>query len=218
MPKVKIPRKSTVIDMTAMCDVAFLLLSFFILATKQKPPEAVTVMAPSSVSQKVAKEEAILVTLTKEGKIFLMLGDKAHKDKILEDVNRTKALGLTPAEMAKLRKVDFIGLPFNQLKSYLNMSTPMAADRMPGIPTGDSTNNELTDWMRSVVNSYSGENMDNLNLLVKGDNAAKYPIFKNVKSAFKKNEIYKFKIVTNPEGVPTDSELYKNAVDAAAKE
>jgi biopolymer transport protein ExbD len=68
--------------------------------------------------------------------------------------------------------------------------------------------------MHSVVNSYSGESMDNLNLLVKGDNAAKYPIFKNVKAAFKKNEIYKFKIVTNPEGVPTDSELYKSAVEA----
>ena len=214
MPKVKIPRKSTVIDMTAMCDVAFLLLSFFILATKQKPPEAVSVMAPSSVSNKVAKEEAILVTLTKDGKIFLMLGDKTHKDKILEDINRTKALGLSDAEVAKLRKVDFIGLPFNQLKSYLNMSSPMAADKMPGIPIGDSTNNELSDWMRSVVNSYSGESMDNLNLLVKGDNAAKYPIFKNVKAAFKKNEIYKFKIVTNPEGVPTDSELYKSAVEA----
>ena len=76
MPKVKIPRKSTVIDMTAMCDVAFLLLSFFILATKQKPPEAVSVMAPSSVSNKVAKEEAILVTLTKDGKIFLLLGGR----------------------------------------------------------------------------------------------------------------------------------------------
>ena len=211
MPKVKIPRKSTVIDMTAMCDVAFLLLSFFILATKQKPPEAVTVMSPSSVSNKVAKEEAILITLNKEGKVYLLLGDKAHKEKIIDDVNRLKALGLTPAELTKLKKADFIGLPFNQLKSYLNMTVPMSADKMPGIPTGDSTNNELTDWMRSVVNSYSGENMENLNLLVKGDNAAKYPEFKNVKTAFKKNDIYKFKIVTNPEGVPTDSELYRTA-------
>ena len=211
MPKVKIPRKSTVIDMTAMCDVAFLLLSFFILATKQKPPEAVTVVSPSSVSNKLAKEEAILITLNKEGKVYLLIGDKAHKDKILEDINRTKTLGLTPGEMGKLKKLDFIGLPFNQLKPYLNMTTPIPADKMPGIPTGDSTNNELSDWMHSVVNSYSGENMDNLNLLVKGDNAAKYPAFKNIKTAFKKNDIFKFKIVTNPEGVPTDSELYRKA-------
>ena len=50
----------------------------------------------------------------------------------------------------------------------------------------------------------------NMNLLVRGDNLAKYPAFKNIKSAFKRNDVYKFKIVTNPEGVPTDSELYRN--------
>ena len=73
--------------MTAMCDVAFLLLSFFILATKQKPPEAVSVSNPSSVSTRVAKEEAILVTLTKDGKVYLLLGDKSHKNQIIDDIN-----------------------------------------------------------------------------------------------------------------------------------
>lgn len=214
MPKVKVPRKSTAVDMTAMCDVAFLLLSFFILATKTKPPEAVAVATPSSVSTKVAKEEAILITLTKEGKVFLMLGDKSHKDEILEDINNLKGLGLTPTEMTRLRKMEFIGVPFSQLKSLLATAEPPAAKNMPGIPCGDSTNNELTDWMASVVRSYSGESLDNLNLLVKGDNAAKYPAFKNIKAAFKKNEIFKFKIVTNPEGIPSDSELALNPPDA----
>jgi len=210
MPKVKLPRKSTAVDMTAMCDVAFLLLSFFILATKTKPPEAVAVMTPSSVSTKIAKEEAILVTLTKEGKVYLMLGDKAKKAAIIDDVNTTKALGLSPAELTKLKKMEFIGMPFNKIKSMLQLSEPMEPRKMDGIPTGDSTNNELTDWIGSVVRSYAGESMDNLNLLVKGDNAAKYPAFKFVKEAFKRNDIFKFKIVTNPEGVPLDSELALN--------
>lgn len=207
MPKVKLPRKSTAVDMTAMCDVAFLLLSFFILATKTKPPEAVAVMTPSSVSTKIAKEEAILVTLTKEGKVYLMLGDKAKKGAILDDINTTKALGLAPAELTKLKKMEFIGMPFNKIKSMLQLAEPMEPRKMEGIPTSDSTNNELTDWIGAVVRSYSGESMDNLNLLVKGDNASLYPAFKFVKQAFKKNDIFKFKIVTNPEGVPLDSEL-----------
>jgi biopolymer transport protein ExbD len=209
MPKVKIPRKSTTIDMTAMCDVAFLLLSFFILATKQKPPEAVTVQIPSSVSQKVAKEEAIIVTLNKEGKVFLMLGDKTHKEEILNNINTEKGLGLTPAELAKLKTVDFIGLPLNMIKGSLALNSPIAGDKMPGIPN-DTTNNELVDWMRAVVDSYRGESLENMNLLLKGDNMAKYPSFKNIKEAFKKNDIYKFKIITNPEGIPADSELAKN--------
>ena len=207
MPKVKIPRKSTAVDMTAMCDVAFLLLSFFILATKTKPPEAVKVMTPSSVSTKIAKEDAILVTLTKDGKVFLMLGDRAKKQAILEDINTTKGLGLSPAELVKLKKMEFIGMPFNKIKSMLQLPIPMEPKDMEGIPTGDSAHNELTDWIGSVVRSYSGESMDHLNLLVKGDNAAKYPAFKNIKEAFKRNDIYKFKIVTNPEGIPADSEL-----------
>ncbi len=211
MPKVKLPRKSTAVDMTAMCDVAFLLLSFFILATKTKPPEAVAVMTPSSVSTKIAKEEAILVTLTKEGKVYLMLGDKAKKGAILDDINTTKALGLAPAELTKLKKMEFIGMPFNKIKSMLQLSEPMEPRKMEGIPTSDSSNNELTDWIGAVVRSYSGESMDNLNLLVKGDNASLYPAFKFVKQAFKKNDIFKFKIVTNPEGVPLDSELANTA-------
>ena len=207
MPKVKLPRKSTAVDMTAMCDVAFLLLSFFILATKTKPPEAVSVMTPSSVSTRIAKEEAILVTLTKEGKVYLMLGDKAKKSAIIDDINTTKALGLTPGELTKLKKMEFYGMPFNKIKSMLALAEPMEPKRMEGIPTGDSSNNELTDWIGSVVRSYAGESMDNLNLLVKGDNSSKYPAFKFVKDAFKRNDIFKFKIVTNPEGVPADSEL-----------
>ncbi len=212
MSRAKIPRKSTNIDMTAMCDVAFLLLSFFILATKTKPPEAVAVISPSSVSTKVAKEEAILVTLTKEGKVYLMLGDKAHKNAILEDINTTKALGLSTAEMTKLKKTEFIGVPFNQLKSLLDLATPMEPGKMPGIPCIDSTNNELTDWIRSVTNAYKGENMDNLNLLVKGDNAAKYPAFKSIKESFKRNDLYKFKVVTNSEPAPPGSELANKAL------
>ena len=210
MPKVKIPRKSTSIDMTAMCDVAFLLLSFFILATKQKPPEVLSVTPPASVSSKAAPDKSILITLTKEGKVFLMLGDDTKKGEILQNINDIKGIGLTPGEMAKWKKASFIGLPLNQIKSSLNAAREIPADKLPGIPT-DSTNNEMIDWMRSVTNVYAGTDQKKLEemLLVKGDNSALYPSFKRIKEAFKKNEIFKFRIVTNGEAVPVGSELYK---------
>jgi len=208
MPKVKIPRKSTNIDMTAMCDVAFLLLSFFILATKQKPPEVLAVNTPSSVSAKAVPDKSIIITMTKEGKAFLMLGDDTKKGEILSNINSTKALGLSAAELAKWKRSEFIGLPLNQTKGYLALSSPIPADKMPGIPT-DSTNNEMADWMRSITNVYAGGDMKKLEemLLVKGDNATLYPIFKNIKDAFKKADIFKFRIVTNGETVPLGSEL-----------
>ncbi len=209
MPKVKIPRKSTVVDMTAMCDVAFLLLTFFILATKQKPPEVLTVKTPTSVSSKATPDKSILITLTKDGKVFLMLGDETKKDAIIDDFNTTRGLQLTAAELTKLKKTEFIGLPVNKLKSALNASQAIPANLMDGIPT-DSTNNELIYWMRSVTNAYKGEDQSKLQnmILVKGDGEALYPIFKNIKEAFKANEIFKFRIVTEGEQVPAGSELY----------
>jgi biopolymer transport protein ExbD len=211
MPRVKIPRKSTTVDMTAMCDVAFLLLTFFILATKQKPPEVLAVKTPSSVSAKAVPDKSIIITLTKDGRTFLMLGDDTKKAAILSNINLTKGLGLTQAELAKLNKSEFIGLPLNKIKSSLS-APPVSADKLPGIPT-DSTNNEMVDWMRSISNAYAGGDQKVLEqmLLVKGDNDALYPAFKNIKDAFKKTDIYKFRIVTNGETVPAGSELAKEA-------
>ena len=190
MPKVKIPRKSTNVDMTAMCDVAFLLLTFFILATKQKPPEVLAVNPPTSVSSKAAPDKSILITMTADGRVFLTLGDDTKKEAIIDDINATKQLQLSVSELAKLKKSEFIGLPLNKIKSAMASNVVMSPDKMQGIPI-DSTNNELTDWIRSVTNAYRGGNQRDLEkmLLVKGDNQALYPVFKQVKQAFKKNEI-----------------------------
>ena len=211
MPKVKIPRKSTNIDMTAMCDVAFLLLSFFILATKQKPPEVLSVTPPASVSSKAAPDKSILITMTRDGKSFLMMGDDTKKEEILNNINTTKGLNLSPAEIKKWVKSPFVGLPFNQIKSALAQTIEIPANKMPGIPT-DSTNNEMSDWMRSITNVYAGTDQRKLQemLLVKGDQSTLYPVFKNIKQAFKKNGIYKFRIVTTGEAVPVGSELFLN--------
>jgi biopolymer transport protein ExbD len=217
MPKVKIPRKSTNVDMTAMCDVAFLLLTFFILATKQKPPEVLTVNPPTSVSAHAAPDKSIMITMTGDGRVFLTLGDDTKKDAVIEDFNKIKGLQLTGAELSKLKKAEFIGLPANRLKPVLSSNQVIAPDKMEGIPV-DSTNNELADWVRSITNAYAGGDQKDLEkmLLVKGDNSALYPVFKQVKQAFKKNQIFKFRIVTNSEDVPKGSELEKMNRDGAA--
>jgi biopolymer transport protein ExbD len=214
MGRAKIPRKSTSIDMTAMCDVAFLLLSFFILATKQKPPEAVAVKAPNSTQTKAAsaQDESILITLTKEGKCFLMLGSKTKRQEIIQELNTSRSLGLSAAEIAKLSKMTVIGMPLGQIKGVLNLNQVIPPDKLEGIPIKDSANNELVDWLRSVSNAYKGSNQRDLEekILLKGDMDALYPQFKNIKAALKKNDFYKFRIVTNGEVAPTGSELYKN--------
>lgn len=207
--------------MTAMCDVAFLLLSFFILATQFKPPEVLEVETPSSVSNKVATlEDAILVTFDKTGRVYFSVSDDAEDEKreIIEAVNTAKSLNLTDQEKQSfINGGSYVGVPFAQLKSYLQ-KTPeqLAATELAGIPVTDTLNNELVEWMRAAVAAFQGSTM---NLMVKGDNNAKYPSFKGVIDAFKKNEQFKFKMITAAEGVPEGSDLYKrNMLRAAAEE
>ena len=148
--------------------------------------------------------------MTKEGKVFLMLGDETKKSAIIDDFNTSRGLQLTGPELTKLKKAEYIGLPVNKLKSALDMNQEIPANLMDGIPT-DSTNNELSYWIKSVTNAYKGEDQRKLQemILIKGDGEALYPILKNVKEALKLNELFKFRIVTEGETVPVGSELYK---------
>ncbi len=208
MGRPKIARKSTWVDMTAFCDVAFLLLSFFIMATKTKPPEAITVMMPSSVSSKtVEAKDQVLVTINSQGKVFLSFSEPERSQAVLEEVAKIKGLRISPADVAKAAKVEFFGTPVSQVPSFLALpKEQLRGDLLPGIPAVDSSNNELTDWMMAVNNVFHG---DMMNLLVKGDNATKYPAFKQVLAAFKKSDFLKFSIITNSEGLPQDSEYAK---------
>lgn len=211
MPRPKIARKSTAVDMTAMCDVAFLLLSFFILTTKFKPSEAVPVNIPSSVASKIAPEKnVVMVTLTTEGKVFLSTPDnpedKEAKEAIIRGVNSLRNLNLSDADIKTLVSQPLIGVPFNQLSQQVKLpSEQLTSKILPGIPV-DSSNNEMKIWMRAVKEAYAGRK---LNLLFKGDNVAKYPAFKNILDAFKENDLLKFQMVTNPESVPEGTELWK---------
>jgi biopolymer transport protein ExbD len=214
MGRAKLPRKSTTIDMTAMCDVAFLLLSFFILTTKFKPSEAIAVTTPSSVSSKVApNKDFVLVTIDKDGKVFLTIDDKQKRELVANSMNTTKNLGI---DVAKFRAANFIGAPFSGLNSFLSISEEnRKGNLLPGIPCKDTTNNELIVWMQAVNEAYAGSKMD---LLLKGDNLSKYPSFKGVLTAFKKNNIQKFQMVTNPENAPVGSELYKRSMNGEKME
>ena len=210
MPKVKLPRKSTSVDMTAMCDVAFLLLSFFILTTKFKPAEALAVTTPKSVSTNPAEQkDVVMITMDSKGKIYFSVSDDAQEEKqtIIDEVNQQKALGLSDADKkAFIRSGSYIGVPFSQIKSYLALSSDQLQKLdKPGIPV-DSANNELQVWVRAAYAAFQGSKMK---LLIKGDNEAKYPSFKGVIDALKRNEIFKFQMITDPEGVPPGTALYQ---------
>jgi biopolymer transport protein ExbD len=208
MPSVKIPRKSTFVDMTPFVDVAFLILTFFIMATKFKPAEPVEVTTPNSVSTKeILETDAMQVTFDKEGRVFFHIKpekDESIKLNVIKNLNTTRNLGLTDAEMMNFVKTEAIGVPYAGLKQLLSLPLESQSSlRQPGIPV-DSTGGELLYWIRDAASAFSGKS---LKYYIKGDNNAKYPTFKGVLTAFKKNDILKFNMITMLEDVPSGTEL-----------
>lgn len=72
MPRIKKRRLSVRIDMTPMVDVAFLLLTFFMLTTQFSPPEEVKIEVPSSHSAfKLPDSNILMLYIDKDGQIFM---------------------------------------------------------------------------------------------------------------------------------------------------
>ena len=212
MPSVKIKKHAPDNDMTPFVDVAFLILSFFMLATKFKPEEPIEVTTPNSVSSAALPEkDAFMVSIDKGGRVFVSVDNPQFRQILIDNLNKTRNLGLTPAEMKNFINAPSVGVPFGQLKSLLSLdpeleSTKNAVKQQPGIPCADSTGGELYFWVRDALVAYSGRK---LNLLIKSDNDTKYPVFKNVLNAFKKNDQNKFLLVTSPEDAPLGTSLYE---------
>ena len=211
MPSVKVPRKSTDFDMTPFVDVAFLILSFFMLATKFKPPEPVTITTPHSVSSdKLKEQDAIQVEFDSSGRVFFTMNvkksvDESLKQDLISRINQAKNLGLTPTEMKNFAKNTTVGVPFSGLKSLLDVDPVQRQNvRQTGIPV-DSTNNELTVWINNAITTFQGHT---INYMIKGDNNAKYPSFKGVMDALRANDQYKYQLITDPKSVPAGTDLY----------
>jgi len=205
------PRKSTNVDMTAMCDVAFLLLTFFMLATKFKPDEPVTVVTPNSISEiPLPDADIMMITIDANGRVFFSIDNKNVRRALIEDINEYKGLNLSEQEMNLFAIGASIGTPFNELKSYL--SAPPEQQReydknTSGIPTDTTVNseqNELAAWIRTARN-----NNPKVRITINADAKAAYPDIKKVINTLAGWKIFKFNLITGLKAVPPGTAAYE---------
>lgn len=200
MPKVKVPRKSTLIDMTAMCDVAFLLLTFFMLTTQFKSDESVIVDTPSSISEiKLPDTDILNITITKDGKVFFNIDNKnfARKRLLSKISEKYPELQFTPEEEKAFELTGSVGVPLNQLKGYLALDElDRKTYQQPGIPV-DSTNNELGTWI--IQGRLSNPNV---RITIKGDQFCPWPTVKKVMNTLQEKNVNKFNLITDLEADP----------------
>ena len=196
MPKHKIPRKSTSIDMTAMCDVAFLLLTFFMLTAKAKPDEPVLIDTPTSVSQLPIKDAGVaIITVDTAGRAYFDMIGQAKRDSILDFMLGKYKISMDNNQKMQFRLGAMVGVPMEQLGDLMSKPGSERKDQ-PGIPT-DSLNNQLADWVTSSL--YLSQTTP---FVVKADKNTKYPKIKKVIDILQAQNINKFSLLTGMEGDP----------------
>ncbi len=99
MPKFKHHRQNVRVDMTPLVDVAFLLLTFFMLTTQFKPPEEVTIELPRSHSDiKLPESDVMTINIAKDGRIFLGFDSQILRGRLFGKENELKASIQVPKE------------------------------------------------------------------------------------------------------------------------
>jgi len=200
MPRIKVKRTSTVTDMTAMCDVASLLLTFFILTATARQPEPLAVSTPSSTYEfKVPVENNAILTIG-QGKVFFEVAGVKVRARTLELMGKQYNVTFTPEETARFSGISSFGVPFKDLKTFIAMN---GTDRMkPGVQTGipaDSTDNQLNNWVYNARLATKEINGIDMRLSIKGDAKEEYPVVKKVIDILQKQKVNKFLLVTNSE-------------------
>jgi biopolymer transport protein ExbD len=197
MPKVKVPRKSTNIDMTAMCDVSFLLLTFFMLTSNFTQKEPVLVSTPASISEiKIPETNIMQIIIDKSGKIFFGIDGQDHRIELLKKMGDDYGIKFTPDEEKKFSLVNSFGVPVKMLKAYLALE-PTDRDNPKnqlGIPT-DTTktlSNEFGEWVKNA----RAVNRD-IRIAIKGDRITPYKVVKNVMGTMQKLNENRYNLITS---------------------
>lgn len=214
MPKIKLPRNSPSIDMTPMVDLAFLLVTFFMLTTKFRPEEPVKVVIPYSVSSTKIPENVTTLSIDSAGRVFFDMDGKDVRPKVLQSVMDKYKQPITAEDLSRFAVMGTFGEPVSQVKAFIEANDAerkAMSNASAGIPMDTVKNNQLADWVYAAF-TYSladynekksrNENVKPPHFAIKADGRAKYKIIKQVIDICQKQNIQHFELVTSLKAAP----------------
>jgi biopolymer transport protein ExbD len=220
MSKIKISKGSPSIDMTPMVDLAFLLVTFFMLAASFRPSEPVTVETPSSVSEKVIPENMIMVTVASDGKVFFNLSGSEARKEALKNMMGLYQVALNDEQIEKFSLMSTFGCSMKELPAYLDLSGDARKTfNTKGVPL-DSLDNQLKNWisysnaaaLNSGQTAYNEAKQKGLapdandfkpKFIIRADGKAVYKKAEEVIDVFRELNLNNLSFVTSSEFNPT---------------
>ncbi len=200
MPKVKVHRTSPSLDMTPMVDLAFLLVTFFMLTATPSQEEKLVVDTPSSISEiKLPEKDVITITVGKDKRVFYGVDGQPTRLSLLDKMSAKYGVTFNDKEKRSFELMNSFGMPMASLKSYLAMDPAQRKKvTQPGIPY-DSVKNELGDWILQT-------RLTNPNVVVaiKGDASADVPTVTRVIEVLQEKKVNRFNLITDLEMKPSN--------------
>ena len=214
MPKIKLPRNSPSIDMTPMVDLAFLLVTFFMLTTKFRPEEPVKVVIPFSVTTTKIPDNVMTISIDSAGRVFFDMDGKDVRPQVLQAVMQKYKLPITTLDMSRFAVMGTFGVPVSQVKAYIeadDAQRKVMSNASAGIQMDTMKNDELLDWVSAGFNyglaDYNTKKVSNPNAkppkyAIKADGRARYKTIKQVIDICQKAGIQHFNLITSLKSMP----------------
>ena len=203
MPRVKVPRKSTAVDMTAMCDVAFLLLTFFILTATSRQPDPLEIKIPSSTVQIKVPDKDLAILSIGKGKVFMEIIGQDIKKETLKKMAETYGTSFTPKQYQRFGVISAFGVPMEQMSNYINMSGEERTKTgiETGIPTDTTQTGQLYRWIEAVRRATAELHNTKIRFSIKGDSNEEYKAVRSIVNVLQKQEVNTFSLITSAEAV-----------------
>jgi biopolymer transport protein ExbD len=196
MAKAKIGKKSTFIDMAPMVDLAFLLITFFMLTVKFRPQESIEVKIPSSIADTpVPSSDIMTISISNDGRVFFAVDSKNTRERLMVGIARRFNLEFTKEQAETFALQADVGVPAEYLTQWLDLTPEQRKlpQNSPGIPV-DSTKNQLLVWIENARISNP-----KLRIAVKADENTPYPVVQKVMATLQEKNIDKFNLITSAE-------------------
>lgn len=205
------------LDMTPMVDLAFLLVTFFMLTASFRMAEPVTVDPPSSIGQVTLPDNHIMVTIDDKGRVFFGISNSTAKMAALRSMSEKYKVPFSEQQIKKFSGLPSIGVDLKDLPRYIDASENERTNFQPqkGIPNDTLNNPQLKDWIsfagKEAVMAYNeakekaeaaGQELkaEKPRYAIKCDGKTKYILVKDAIKTFTDLKIYQFNLITSLEG------------------